>query len=217
MQPAGSRKAINSGVWGRAPGWRRTYARTGRARNSPCLTLAFISPCKSRGRFSVSHYTHSHIPSLSIIISSHYLGTPYGFSQTCPPRRDAARVLIRCWRSPRRPSGAQIDWSAWLAREQPAEQVKAIRGRTMTGRPCGDLSFIERLESMLGRALKLKKGTDEWQRFFDLAAVSRREIPEDIMSDEELVKRLPLVFRTLRGQKVGDAQLDALVAKIRKA
>ena len=67
------------------------------------------------------------------------------------------------------------------------------------------------------RALKLKKGTDEWQRFFDLAAVSRREIPEDIMSDEELVKRLPLVFRTLRGQKVGDAQLDALVDKIRKA
>ncbi len=67
------------------------------------------------------------------------------------------------------------------------------------------------------RALKLKKGTDEWQRFFDLAAVSRREIPEDIMSDEELVKRLPLVFRTLRGQKVGDAQLDALVEKIRKA
>ena len=67
------------------------------------------------------------------------------------------------------------------------------------------------------RALKLKKGTDEWQRFFDLAAVSRREIPADIMSDEELVKRLPLVFRTLRGQKVGDAQLDALVDKIRKS
>jgi len=49
-------------------------------------------------------------------------------------------------------------------------------------------------------------GADEWQRFFDLAAVSRREIPGEIMSDEELVKRLPLVFRTLRGQKVGDAQ-----------
>jgi transcriptional regulator with XRE-family HTH domain len=67
------------------------------------------------------------------------------------------------------------------------------------------------------RALRLKKGTDDWQRFFDLAAVSRREIPEDIMSDEELVRRLPLVFRTLRGQKVGDAQLDALADRIRKA
>jgi len=34
------------------------------------------------------------------------------------------------------PGGVQIDWSAWLAREQPAEELQAIRGRTMTGRPC---------------------------------------------------------------------------------
>ena len=67
------------------------------------------------------------------------------------------------------------------------------------------------------RALKLRKGTDEWGRFFDLAAVSRREIPDDIMNDEELVRRLPLVFRTLRGQKIGDAQLNALINKIRGA
>jgi len=61
------------------------------------------------------------------------------------------------------------------------------------------------------RALKVKKGTEEWNTFFDLAAVSRRQIPEDIMEDEELVRRLPLVFRTLRGQ---NAQLDALMKKI---
>jgi hypothetical protein len=67
------------------------------------------------------------------------------------------------------------------------------------------------------RALKLKRGSDEWHKFFDLAAVSRQEIPEDIMNDEEMVRRLPLVFRTLRGQKVGDAQLDSLVDKIRES
>jgi transcriptional regulator with XRE-family HTH domain len=67
------------------------------------------------------------------------------------------------------------------------------------------------------RALKLKKGSDEWMRFFDLAAVSRREIPEDLMQDEDLVRTLPLVFRTLRGQKVDEKHLDALVNKIRKA
>lgn len=55
------------------------------------------------------------------------------------------------------PEGIVPDWSAWLAAEQPAEQVKAIRQRTMTGRPCGETSFIERLEGMLGRALKLKR------------------------------------------------------------
>ena len=52
---------------------------------------------------------------------------------------------------------ADGNWAAWLAREQPAEQVKAIRDRTMTGRPCGEPSFIERLEGQLGRALKPKK------------------------------------------------------------
>lgn len=67
------------------------------------------------------------------------------------------------------------------------------------------------------RALGLKKGSEEWSRFFDLAAVARQEIPDDIMADEELVKRLPLVFRTLRGQKVDDSHLDALVNKIRNA
>ena len=67
------------------------------------------------------------------------------------------------------------------------------------------------------RALKIKKGSDEWITFFDLAAVARREIPEDIMADEELVKRLPLVFRTLRGQKVDEKELEALVDRVRKA
>ena len=67
------------------------------------------------------------------------------------------------------------------------------------------------------KALKIKRGSDEWITFFDLAAVARREIPEDIMADEELVKRLPLVFRTLRGQKVDEKELEALVDRVRKA
>lgn len=66
-------------------------------------------------------------------------------------------------------------------------------------------------------ALRLKQGSEEWITFFDLAAVARREIPEDIMADDELVRRLPLVFRTLRGQKVDEKHLDALVDKIRKS
>jgi hypothetical protein len=50
----------------------------------------------------------------------------------------------------------------------------------------------------------------------DLAAVARRHIPAHIMADENLVRRLPLVFRTLRGQKVED-NLDALRNKLRGA
>lgn len=67
-----------------------------------------------------------------------------------------------------------------------------------------------------GLALAFKPGSEEWITFMDLAAVARRHIPEDIMADEQLVRRLPLVFRTLRGQKVED-NLDALLNKIRGA
>lgn len=52
--------------------------------------------------------------------------------------------------------GVVEDWSSWLAGEQ-AEQTDAIRSRTMTGRPCGSMEFIERLEGLLGRILKPKK------------------------------------------------------------
>jgi len=50
-------------------------------------------------------------------------------------------------------------------------------------------------------ALGLKEGTDDWYRFFDLAAVDQGIVPADIMADADLVKALPLFFRTLRGQK----------------
>lgn len=73
----------------------------------------------------------------------------------------------------------------------------------------------EKLEDY-AHALRLKPGSEEWITFMDLAAVARRHIPEDIMADENLVRRLPLVFRTLRGQKVDD-NLDALLNKIRGA
>jgi transcriptional regulator with XRE-family HTH domain len=94
------------------------------------------------------------------------------------------------------------------------------------GYDAGNISKLERgllpppSEEKLGdyaHALRIKKGSDEWINFFDLAAVARREIPADIMADAQLVKRLPLVFRTLRGQKVDERNLDALVEKIKKA
>lgn len=63
--------------------------------------------------------------------------------------------------------------------------------------------------------LGLKKGSDDWQQFLDLAAADAGRIPEELMSDEDLVAKLPILFRTLRGQKVPDEKLDELVRKIR--
>ena len=65
------------------------------------------------------------------------------------------------------------------------------------------------------RALGLKPGTDEWLEFFDRAAASRGRIPQDLQKDENLVKHLPALFRTLRGRKVSPKALDKLVDLIR--
>jgi transcriptional regulator with XRE-family HTH domain len=66
-------------------------------------------------------------------------------------------------------------------------------------------------------ALKIKKGSDDWYSFFDLAAAERGKIPDDVLSDEEVVEQLPVLFRTLRGQRVDSKALDDLVDRIRKA
>lgn len=63
--------------------------------------------------------------------------------------------------------------------------------------------------------LGIKRGTDDWYEFFDLAAACRGEIPEEILEDEELIKHLPLIFRTIRGKKVSQKLLDELSEKIR--
>jgi hypothetical protein len=51
-------------------------------------------------------------------------------------------------------------WSAWLAADwAPAEQerLQRLRSHAHTGRPAGDETFVDRLESLLGRVLRPKK------------------------------------------------------------
>ena len=65
--------------------------------------------------------------------------------------------------------------------------------------------------------LRIRQGSPEWYEFFDLAAANSGKIPADILSDENLMKRLPLVFRTIRGQKISKEKLEELVEVMRKA
>lgn len=74
----------------------------------------------------------------------------------------------------------------------------------------------EKLEHY-AKALGLKKGSDDWYNFFDLAAAERGRIPDDMLSDKEIVDQLPVLFRTLRGQRVDDDDLSELVERIRRA
>lgn len=89
----------------------------------------------------------------------------------------------------------------------------------------GNLSKLERgklppprsprVLSRYAKALEIQEGSDDWYRFFDLAAAARGEIPAELMDDEEVVRHLPVLFRSLRGQRVTKEQLEKLVNLIR--
>lgn len=72
--------------------------------------------------------------------------------------------------------------------------------------------LLERYATALG----LTPGSDDWLEFFDVAAAERGEIPRDLLTDEELVDKLPVLFRTLRAQPVTPDRLEELAERIRK-
>jgi len=72
----------------------------------------------------------------------------------------------------------------------------------------------EKLESY-ARVLKIKKGSDDWYTFFDFAAAETGRIPEELIAKENIVEKLPILFRTLRGQKVPEEKLEELLKKLR--
>ena len=95
------------------------------------------------------------------------------------------------------------------------------------GYDCGNFSKIERgvfpapqrrpeLER-LAQALGLAERSDDWLLFFDLAAVSAGRIPQDILNDEQLASKLPLVFRTISGKPLSEKSLRRLAEVVRRA
>ena len=64
--------------------------------------------------------------------------------------------------------------------------------------------------------LGIEKGSTDWYLFFDLAAQGRGKIPPDLLNDVELVDALPMFFRTFRGQKPSEEELDKTIQLLRK-
>ena len=67
-----------------------------------------------------------------------------------------------------------------------------------------------------GGALGLTEGSEDWYTLFDLAAVTQGSIPADIMEDRELVKALPMFFRTLRGERPTPEEMRRIADRIRE-
>jgi len=79
--------------------------------------------------------------------------------------------------------------------------------------PPQDHDILERY----AKALDIKEASDDWYRFFDSAAADCGIVPKDIMNDAEVVKMLPVFFRTIRGQKPTEEEMRALAERIRKS
>ena len=62
--------------------------------------------------------------------------------------------------SPARPyPGPVADWREWLLIPEEEATTERLRCSTKTGWPCGEASFVARLEQRLGRILRpLKRG-----------------------------------------------------------
>lgn len=96
-----------------------------------------------------------------------------------------------------------------LHNEDPSNWSKLERGLL---RPPED---FERL-LQIGEYLGYRRDSDEMAEFFELASISRGEIPRDILDDEALMARLPLVFRTLR-ETPSESELLRLADRVRDA
>jgi transcriptional regulator with XRE-family HTH domain len=69
--------------------------------------------------------------------------------------------------------------------------------------------------SVYAEALGLERQSSEWFEFFDLAAAARGEIPSDLLSDAQIVERLPVMFQAIRG--MDPAKLDQFVDLVRRS
>jgi transcriptional regulator with XRE-family HTH domain len=66
------------------------------------------------------------------------------------------------------------------------------------------------------KCLGIIEGSDEWLEFFDVARTDAGRIPDDLLADRNIVAKLPLVFRTLKGQKLTEEQLEKFARELGK-
>lgn len=92
----------------------------------------------------------------------------------------------------------------------PGNVSRLERGRLA---PPESSEVLDRIAS----ALELANGSAEYEQLSDLAAAAKGRIPQDLLSDEEVAARLPILFRTLRNKPLSGEQLEKLIDSIRQA
>lgn len=112
-------------------------------------------------------------------------------------------------------------------------KLKALRiAKRLTLRDCAAILAIDpsnwsKLERSVTPAPKDMTVLESWSEyfelsgadkmaFFDLAALSRQEIPADIADDARVMQALPAFFRVMRGEELEGEKLKEFIEDLRK-
>lgn len=66
------------------------------------------------------------------------------------------------------------------------------------------------------KALGIEEGSDDWLEFCDLAATSAGKLPDYVMADEDLLKAMPVLFRSIKKEGIDGDKIAELIDAIRK-
>jgi len=97
-----------------------------------------------------------------------------------------------------------------LANYDPSNWSKIERGILP---PPSDEKTLKNWVKILGIAENKK----QMQEFIDNAKIAQGSIPQDILSQDVLVERLPAFFRTLRNKKPTKKEIDRLIKLIARS
>jgi transcriptional regulator with XRE-family HTH domain len=67
----------------------------------------------------------------------------------------------------------------------------------------------------IARVLNFAENSEDWHAFFDFAAISF--IPREILADNSIVEKLPVFFRTMRGEKPNRKELEDLIKLLKES
>ncbi len=78
--------------------------------------------------------------------------------------------------------------------------------------PPQDNNVLKKVAAALG----IEVDSKAWEELFDKAKISAGRIPDSVLDDAAVVKRLPLFFRTVSGKKPTRQDLEKLARILRE-
>lgn len=93
------------------------------------------------------------------------------------------------------------------ASEDPSNWSKIERGILA---PPKDLERLKKIAN----TLKIEVESDEWNILYNSAFIDSGEIPENVMSNQDVLEILPAFFRTIESKKPSREDLENLMSKL---